>query len=291
MTALLLDTSSLFFRAHHALPPMNTSTGEHTSALYGFSTLLLKLLREEKPSGVAFARDLPKPTFRHERYDAYKAGRSPVPDAMRTQWRRLDELLAAFAFPTHASPGFEADDVLATLARHLNEAGTDVTIVSGDRDLFQLIGPHVRVLFLGARGQKPEVVDEAAVHARYGIGPRSLPSLAALVGEGPDNLIGVTGIGVRTATKLVTRWGSVQDLVANVDAVTPPKIREAVREAAARIVMNEDLARLRDDVPLASPLLVGPLETAALDAVRTVYETLEFKTLTARVDALRRPTG
>ena len=287
MAALLLDTSSLFFRAHHALPPMNTSTGEHTSALYGFSTLLLKLLREERPTGVAFARDLPKPTFRHEQYSAYKAGRPPVPDAMRTQWRRLDQLIEAFAFPTHASSGFEADDVLATLARQLEASGVEVTIVSGDRDLFQLVGPRIRVIFLGARGQKPEVIDAAAVHARYGVAPAALPSLSALVGEGPDNLVGVPGIGVRTASKLVTQWGSVKNLVANVDAVTPQKIREAIREAGARVVMNEDLARLRDEVPLAGPRLVGPLTSEAVVAVRLVFEALEFKSLAARLDKLR----
>ena len=287
VNALLLDTSSLFFRAHHALPPMNTRAGEPTSALYGFSTLLLKLLRELRPDGLAFARDLPARTFRHAQYDAYKAGRPPMPDALRSQWRRLDELVAAFGVPSHSATGFEADDVLATLARRLAAIGQDVTLVSGDRDLFQTIGPRVRVLFVGARGQKPETVDAALVEARYGVTPAGMPMLAALVGEGPDNLVGVAGVGVRTASKLVTRFGSMASLLAGLDTVTPPKIQSALREAAARITLNADLARLRDDVTLGEGPLVGAVDDAALDRVRAVFEALEFRSLATRLDALR----
>lgn len=286
-TNLLVDTSSVFFRAHHALPPMNTRAGEPTAALYGFSTLLLKLLRELRPGALAFARDLPAPTFRHERYEAYKAGRPPMPDALRTQWRRLDELIAAFGVPSHGASGFEADDVLATLAARLAAGGEEVTLVSGDRDLFQTIGPRVRVLFVGARGQKPETVDEAVVRTRYGVAPNALPMLSALVGEGPDNLVGVTGVGVRTASKLVTQFGSVASLLAGLETVTPPKIREALREAAPRLVLNEDLARLRADVALGEGPLVGPVDDAAIDRIRAVFEALEFKSLAARLDALR----
>lgn len=130
MTALLLDTSSLFFRAHHALPPMTTSSGEPTRALYGFSSLLLKLCREEAPTGIAFARDTAKPTLRHEEYAEYKAGRPPMPDELRSQWPRLDQLIAALGVPSHEAEGYEADDVLATLATQLEAGGEDVVVVS-----------------------------------------------------------------------------------------------------------------------------------------------------------------
>lgn len=289
MTALLLDTSSIFFRAHHALPPMNTLAGEHTSALYGFSTLLLKLLRELRPTGLAFARDLPVPTFRHVQYAAYKAGRPPMPDALRSQWRRLDELIAALGVPSHAATGFEADDVLATLARRLAATDEDVVLVSGDRDLFQTIGPRVRVHFVGARQQKPETIDAAAVEARCGVTPAGMPMLSALVGEGPDNLVGVTGVGVRTASKLVTRFGSATRLLEVLESITPPKLQDALREAGSRIVINEYLARLRDDVALAEGPLVGPVDEAAITRVRAVFETLELRSLAARLDALPRP--
>lgn len=281
MTALLLDTSSLFFRAFHALPPMNTKAGEPTSALYGFSVLLLKLLRERRPDGVAFARDLGR-TFRHEQYGAYKAGRAPMPDLLRPQWRRLDQLLAALGAPVHAAEGFEADDVLATLARRIDGK---VTIVSGDRDLFQLIGPDVEVLFLGARGQKPEVIDTAAVAARYGVTPAQMPSLMALIGEAADNLPGVPGVGVKTAAKLIAKYGAVGPLVADVASI-PGKLGDSLREAAAQITENESLARLRTDVAVAEPL-VAAVDAEALERVRGVFEELEFRSLAGRIDAIQ----
>jgi DNA polymerase I len=262
---------------------MNTTSGEPTAAIYGFSVLLLKLLREERPDGLAFARDLPQPTFRHERYAAYKAGRPAVPDVLRPQWARLDALIAGLGVPAIAVPGFEADDVLATMARRLVAAGTRVTIVTGDRDLFQVIGPSVRVVFVGARGQKPETLDEAAVRARYGLAPAQLPMLSALIGEAADNLVGVTGVGLRTASKLVQEYGSAANLLARLDAVSPVKLREALRDAGERIVMNEDLARLRDDLDLGDGPLVAP---PAFERVRALFAELEFKSLAKRLDAL-----
>lgn len=282
---LLLDTNSLFYRAHYALPPMKTRAGEHTAALYGFSALLVKLLREERPDGVAFARDLPRPTFRHERYTEYKAKRPPMPDALRSQWKRLDQLIDAFGVPSLFVEGFEADDVLATAARRLAESGSDVKIVSGDRDLFQTIGPRVRVVFVGARAQKPETLDVAAIEARYGVPPERLPTVFALVGESSDNLIGVRGVGMRTAQKLVAKYETATRLLAELDTVTPPKIKDALAEARDRVLMNEELARLRVDLELAEPV-VGAVTTEALQNVRALFEVLEFKSLTARLDAL-----
>lgn len=286
-SALLLDTNALFFRAHYALPPMTTSRGEPTAALYGFCVLLLKLLREVRPDGVAFARDLPQPTFRHQRYAAYKAGRPPMPDALRRQWARLDVLLAGLGVPSHAAPGWEADDVLATAARRLAAAGTAVRIVSGDRDLLQVVGPRVVVEYVGARGQTPVTLDVAGVEARTGVAPTQLPMLAALIGEAADNLVGVPGVGIRTAGRLVRAYGSVARLLADLDAVTPPRLRDALRDAADRLRMNEDLARLRDDVDLGDGPLAAPLGPGALEHLRTTFETLEFRSLVPRLAALR----
>jgi DNA polymerase-1 len=286
VTALLVDTSSLFFRAFHALPPMNTKSGEPTSAIYGFSVLLLKLLREERPTSMAFARDAPLRTFRHQVYDAYKSGRPPMPDALRPQWRRLDQLIAALAVPAHCVPGFEADDVLATLAKRLFDAGESAVVVSGDRDLFQVARGRVRVIFVGARGQKPESIDEAAVRARYGVAPRELPMLFGLIGEAADNIEGVRGVGAKTAAKVVARYGTMSALLTALPEVAPQKLREALAGAADRLAMNEDLARLRDDVGLGAPLTAA-VSNDALDAVAALFEELEFKSLLARVAALR----
>jgi DNA polymerase-1 len=246
--------------------------------------LLLKLLREERPTGIAFARDLPKPTLRHQTYAEYKGGRAPMPDQMRPQWKRLDQLIAALGAPTHSLEGYEADDMLATLAHRLRET-EDVLIVTGDRDLFQTIGPRVKVLFLGARGKKPELVDEAVVRERYGIEPIRMPTLAALLGEDADNLEGVPGVGLRTAQKLVATYGTAESLLAHLDAVQPAKVREALALAADRVRMNEKLATLHDCLALETPLVKTP-GNAERDAVTALFEELEFKSLVPRLHAL-----
>ncbi|MEO8875720.1 MAG: 5'-3' exonuclease H3TH domain-containing protein [Polyangiaceae bacterium] len=286
MTALLIDTSSVFFRAHHALPPLTTSSGEHTAALYGFSSLLLKLLREEAPTSVAFARDLPTPTFRHERFAEYKAGRPPVPDALRTQWKHLDALIAAFGVPSHALAGFEADDALATLNLNLTNSAENVLIVSGDRDLMQVVGPLTTLLFIGARGQKPEKIDAEKIMARYGIAPAQMPMWLALVGEAADNLAGVAGIGAKTASKLVAQFGSAENLIAHLDVVMPPKTRTALEAAKERLLLNENLATLRTDLNLSAPWAL-PVTPVALANVREVFDALELKSLVKRLDALK----
>jgi DNA polymerase-1 len=163
MTApvVLFDTLSIFFRAHHALPPMSTSRGEPTSALYGFFSLFLKIVRERNPSGLAFALDAPAKTFRHHQFEGYKANREKAGDGLLWQLARLGRLWPSLELPVFAAPGFEADDVLATLARELRASETPGVVVSGDRDLLQLARGSVTVLFTGARGKEPVLYDAA----------------------------------------------------------------------------------------------------------------------------------
>jgi DNA polymerase-1 len=283
---LLLDTSSLFFRAHHALPPMSTRAGEPTAALYGFAALLLKLLREGRPKGLAFALDARGPMFRHALYSGYKEQRPPLPDALGRQLARLPAILDAFGVPVHRAPGFEADDVLATLASRLRADGERARIVSGDRDLFQTIRDGVDVLFVGHRGGEPAVYDVAAVTARFGVPPQRLPSYAALVGDPSDNLPRVPGIGPRTAAKLVARFGDVATLLEHRDQIESGAIRSALLAAADTVTRNEDLARLRSDVPLGDGPLWAPLPRDAAARLRTVFGELEFKSLLPRLEGL-----
>jgi len=283
---LLIDTSSVFFRAHHALPPMNTRAGAPTSALYGTSALLLKLLREEQPKAMAFALDAPEATFRHEQFESYKGTRQPLPEPLRPQLARLPELLAAFGVPAHRAPGFEADDVLATLARRL--AGTDraVRVVTGDRDLFQLVRQGVDVLFIGRRGEKPIVYDVAAVEKRFGVAPDRLPFLIALVGDKSDNLPGVPGIGPRSGAKLVAMAESAADLVEHAAEIRSAALRNAVLGAAEQICKTEHLARLRCDVELREGPLAASVSKDAVPRLRALFDELEFKSLLPRLDAL-----
>jgi DNA polymerase-1 len=283
---LLIDTHSLFFRAYHALPPMNTAAGFPTNALYGFSSVLIKLVREHQPGGLAFAIDVGE-TFRHREFPAYKAERSAAPDALSAQFPVLRELLEALGCPVHGAPGFEADDVLATLARELDARGEDVLIASGDRDLLQAVRDRVHVLFVGRRGGPEELYDRAAVMRRFGIAPEQLPSFTALVGDPSDNIPKVPGIGPRTASALLAKYGDVAVLLAALGELSPTRVRESLARHADAVRRHAALARLREDVALGAVARTGPLTCEALDRVRVLLERLEFRSLITRLEALR----
>lgn len=284
---LLLDTYSLFFRAFHALPPMSTQAGEPTSALYGLSSLLLKLLREQPGAPVSFALDAPQATFRHESFDEYKAGRPATPSALSAQFARLSQLLEALAVPAFRCPGFEADDLLATLAKRARDAETPALVVSGDRDLLQLARGSVRVYFVGRRSKDALIYDEAAVQARFGVASEFLPSYVALVGDSSDNLPGVPGIGAATAQKLLLGKRSCQELLADLASVKNVRMRETLLQHQTQILHTESLARLREDAPIGTSSLGWSVPTR--EAFRTLaglFEELEFKSLQTRLKAL-----
>lgn len=286
---VLFDTYSVVFRAFHALPPLSTSTGAPSSALYGFSSLVLKVLREQGPSELAFAVDGPSRTFRAERYPEYKAGRPRTPSALSQELERLPRLLEAFEVPVFCAPGFEADDVLATLARRIAGTGRQVLVVSGDRDLLQTAGERTRILFLGRRAQPAELYDATRVEARFGVSPTKLPAYVALVGDPSDHLVGVAGVGPRTAAELVGRFGSISELLAHLDEVSPLKLRETLRQASERLLMNETLARLDDDVPLSTSVLSAPLTESSRGRLAAEFDALEYKSLLLRLERLKVP--
>jgi DNA polymerase-1 len=282
---LLLDLFSLFYRAYYALPPMCTTLGEPTSGLYGLSTLVLKLFREQRPEGAAFARDTASPTFRHESFEEYKATRSGAPRGLVAQFDRLDELVAAFGFPTFASKGYEGDDVLATLAREILAQGRSPIVVTGDNDCLQLAGEATRVMIVARGATKTETYDASAVARRFGVTPAQMPDRAALVGDPSDNLPGVCGIGAKTASELVRRFGGVPQILEHLEEIRPPRVREAVRAAADRLPLYLRLARLCDDVPLPPGPRFAPMTPEARERVRGLFETLEFRSLLGRMDA------
>jgi DNA polymerase-1 len=284
---LLLDTYSLFFRAYHALPSMSTTQGEPTNAIYGVSSLFIKLIREHVPSGIAWAVDAPAHTFRHVRYPAYKANRPPRTNELSTQFDRLRQLMAATGAPSFAVPGFEADDVLATIAAELRAKQRPVLIVSGDRDLLQLARGSVEVLFIGRRGKDAVRYDSKGVEARYGVPPDRLPTVFALVGEPSDNLPGVRGVGPSTAAKLVRAHHDAEGIVAALATIEPKRLREPLREHADQLLVNEHLARLREDVELEARARYEPLGEPGFEGLAALFEELEFKTLLPRLAAVR----
>ena len=283
MAILLLDTYSLLFRAFHAVPPMNTAAGTPTHALYGFSVLLLKLLREQRPEGVALTRDLPAKTFRHALYDGYKAGRPRAPSSLVAQLSLFEELVQALGFPLYEAAGFEADDVLATLAARFASSDRRVLVVSGDRDLLQTVDASVDVLFVGQRGKPPVLYDRARVEQRFGVSPAQLPSYVALVGDTSDNIPKLKGVGAATATALISRFGSIDALLARLPEVSPAKLQASIAEQRAQLVQSETLARLRRDVPLREPIDARPFDAAAAERTRACFEAWEFQSLLPRL--------
>lgn len=281
---VLVDTFSVLFRAHYALPPMSTQRGFPTAGLYGFSVMVLKLLRENPGAALAFAVDSPEATFRDELYDEYKAGRAPTPDSLSTQLGRLPELLAALSVPVHRAPGFEADDILATLSRRARELAEPALVVSGDRDLLQLAREPVRVHFIGKRGQKAVTYGEPEVRERFGIGAERLPTWTALIGDTSDNLPGVPGIGPTTARALLTQYPDAAALLSGLDEIRSTRTRELLRAHAQQILRVERLARLRDDVPLVAN--ADAWRKPSFAELRVRFEELEFKSLLPRLDKL-----
>jgi len=201
----LIDTSAYFYRAYFALPPLTTADGLPTNAIYGFTTMILKLLDQHQPSHIAAVLDRPEPTFRHKAYDQYKANRDVMPDDLQVQIPHIREILKAFNIRAVDKVGFEADDLIGTLALRAATDGCEVVIISGDKDLCQLIGPKIIMLDT----MKDKVMDRAAVEAKYGLGPGHIIDMLALTGDTSDNVPGVPGIGPKTAQSLLSQFGSL----------------------------------------------------------------------------------
>lgn len=283
---LLLDGHSLAYRAFFALPAENfsTSTGQHTNGVYGFVAMLINVLRDEAPTHVAVAFDVSRATFRSEEYAEYKAGRSATPDAFSGQVPLLKEVLDALNITHVELEGFEADDIIATLATQGREAGMEVLICSGDRDTLQLVDEHTTVLYPRKGVSDLVRMTPAAVADKYGVGPERYSDLAALVGEASDNLPGVPGVGPKTAAKWINAHGDLQGIVASVDQITG-KAGQSLRDHLDQVLRNRRLNALLRDVDL--PVGVDDVARREWDReqVHTLFDSLEFRVLRDRLFA------
>jgi DNA polymerase-1 len=279
-----VDGHSLAYRAFHALPveSMSTTTGQPTNAVYGFTAMLINVLRDEKPTHIVVAFDVSRKSFRSERYAEYKANRAQTPTDFKGQISLVQEVLAALRVPMVELEGYEADDVIATLTTQAREAGLDVLICSGDRDAFQLVTDGVTVLYPKRGVSEMARMDPAAVTARYGVGPQHYRAIAALVGESSDNLPGVPGVGDKTAAKWIVQFGDFDGVVAHVDQIKG-KVGESLRENLANVLRNYELNRLVDDLEL--PLRPEDATWRGWDreAVHQVFDTLQFRVLRDRL--------
>ena len=285
-TVLLIDGNSLVYRAFFALPTdLATASGQVTNAVFGFTSMLVNLLRDHRPDALAVAFDRPEPTFRHERVDTYKANRSSAPDILRQQMGLVREVVDALRIPVFEVVGFEADDVIATLATEGRDRGDDVIIVTGDRDSYQLVeDPHVKVLYNKRGVSDYALYDEAGIAERTGVTPALYPQYAALRGDPSDNLPGVPGVGEKTAAKLITTYGGIDGIYENLDAQTP-KLRENLAAHEANVRQNVEVMVLVRDVELATRIddLAYDPSTIDIPEVRRLFEFLEFNTLFDRL--------
>ncbi|TRZ54685.1 MAG: DNA polymerase I [Streptomycetaceae bacterium] len=281
---LLIDGHSMAYRAFYALPAENFTTagGQHTNAIYGFATMLLSLLSSEKPTHVAVAFDVSRKTFRSEIFPEYKANRAKTPDEFRSQMSYLHELVSAFGILSFEIDGYEADDILATIAKRAESEGAEVLICTGDRDSFQLVNDKTTVLYPKRGVSDLARMTPAAVAEKYGMSPSQYPDFAALRGDPSDNLPSVPGVGEKTASKWIVEYGSLKELIANADKL-PGKAGQSLRDSIDNVILNSELTQLVFDVPIE--LSIDALAWTGVDERLTnpLFDLLEFKTLKDRI--------
>ncbi len=281
---LLLDGHSLAYRAFFALPVENfsTTTGQHTNAVYGFTSMLINVLRDEQPTHVGVAFDVSRQTFRSEAYAGYKANRSKSPDEFSGQVSLIKEVLAALGIAMVEKEGYEADDVIGTLTTQALREGFEVLICTGDRDSFQLVTDHCTILYPSRGVSEMARITPDAVQERYGVPPERYPEVAALVGESSDNLLGVPGVGPKTAAKWISQYDGLDNVVANADAIKG-KAGDSLRAHLGDVIRNRRLNALVCDLPLSAT----PTDLAARpwdrQQVHTLFDSLEFRVLRERL--------
>src|SRR6059036_10681 len=275
----VMDGHSHLFRAYHAVGYLSTSKGVPSHAVLILSTMLWKLIREEQPDYLAIALDPPGPTFRDQLSAEYKATRSPMPDDLVRQLPYVRRLFDALRTPVLEVAGFEADDVLATLVdQALALPELEVVVVSGDKDLLQLVGPRVRVLSVSGRTGEPILYDEAKVRERWGVEPGQIADVLALMGDAIDNIKGVRGVGEKTAVKLIGQFGSVERLYENLTLV-PGKLRETLATGRKDALLSRELALLNRQVPVALDLDAFRRVEPDWGKLRTLWMEMEFSRL------------
>jgi len=274
-TIYLIDGSNYLYRAFYAIRELSNSRGFPTNAIYGFTNMLLKLLREREPEYIAVTFDLKGPTFRHEAYDQYKATRKVTPEALVVQIPYIKEMIRGFSIPILEQQGIEADDIIGTLACRFAGEGKKVVIVSGDKDMMQLISPEVIMIDT----MTDRTYDVPAVKDRFGVEPEIVPEILGLMGDTSDNIPGVPGIGPKGAMRLIQEYGSIEEVIRNVDRLHNGRIRESLRTYADQALLSRDLAQIRTDVPLTFELEEARLRKPDREVLTRLFREMEFSSL------------
>ena len=283
---LLIDGHSILNRAFYGLPDLTNAEGCHTGAVYGFLNIMFRIMEEEKPEYLTVAFDLSAPTFRHKRYEAYKGTRKPMPEELREQVPLIKEMLSAMGINIMSLEGYEADDLLGTVARRSEAKGMDVTILSGDRDLLQLATDKVLIrLPKTVRGKTTiENYHTAEVLEKYQVTPPQIIELKALMGDSSDNIPGIPGVGEKTATKMIVQFGSIENAHEHLEEVKPNKAKESLREHYDLAQLSKELATINTDSPLEFSYEKAKVENPYTPEAYELCKRLEFKNMLNRFD-------
>ena len=280
---LVIDLFNLIHRAYHALPKEFTDKdGNPTNAIYGVSSMLINVLQQVKPEYVCAVLDTKKPTFRHVDFTGYKAHRRPVEDMLMVQIPKIEEIVTAFGITMISSPGYEADDLVGTLAVK-NQKQCQMILLSNDRDLWQLVGPNILVMLPSTKGDKVEWIGEKEVMARLGVNPAQVPDYKGLVGDTSDNIPGVYGVGEKSAGKLIAEFGSVENIYNHLDQVSPESLRKKLLDGYEQAMMSKKLATLDLDTPTDFSRETSRYEKMPMETIKAVLESYNFKSLLKRV--------
>ncbi|MFC1644263.1 DNA polymerase I, partial [Candidatus Omnitrophota bacterium] len=271
----LIDGNSICYRAYYAIQELSTSKGMPTNAIYGFVNILRKLIREHEPARLAVVFDTAAPTGRHKKYEEYKVHRKPMPDDLFDQIPRIKDIITAYGIPICQLDGYEADDIIATLAERAKKKGFDVTIVTSDKDAMQLVDDKVKVLSPHTAGDK--IYDAREVKGKYGVGPELMVELMALMGDASDNIPGVKGIGQVTADKLINRYGGIREVYKNIDKISSESVRKKLAEGKEMAELSRELVELDRKVPVELDLDQTRFDEPDLDRLAELYREFEFE--------------
>lgn len=284
-TLLLVDAYSQIYRAFYAIRELNAPDGQPVNAVFGFTKMLQKLLKDHAPSHVAVVYDLGLPTARLALLPSYKENRPAIPAPLDVQLGCVRDVVAALGIPVVECEGEEADDVMATLALRAAHDGCRVLIATNDKDLTQIVGDQI--LLIRPDGKQSVLIDPAKVKERYGVGPDQMCDLLSLIGDSVDEIPGVPGVGEKTATDLLLRYGTVEGIIEHLPEITRPKMRQALETNIERVRKNRELICLRKDLPLdVTWQQLKPVQPD-LNKLRVLYSKCGFKTLLAALDEVR----
>ncbi len=284
----ILDGTALAYRAYFAMisHPLINSKGQNTSAIFGFVNYLMKIIGDEKPDYLVAVFDTAEPTFRHKEYPEYKATRERMPEEMVGQLGHIKKLLSAFGVPTVERPGYEADDVIGTLAQLAAKENIDVFMVTGDKDFMQLVTPKIKMYKPGKSGTEVEIVDEKGVANKFGVKPSQVIDVLALTGDAVDNVPGIKGIGDKTAIPLIQKYGTIEKVLSSADKIEKPALREKLKSGKDMALLSKYLVTIKTDVPLGVDFHTLKEKNSDANEIAKIFNELEFRSLIKRAQQM-----